>query len=159
MLNNMDKDRYYMRQAISLAQAAAINNEVPIAAILVQDDQIIAQAHNLCETLQDATAHAELLVIRQAAEKLKQARLTDLTLYVTIEPCSMCAGAIILSRIERVVYGALDSKAGGVHSLFNILTHPHLNHQVQVTGGVLELECAQLVQKFFQKRRQNIRWC
>lgn len=153
MLNKMDKDRYYMQRAISLAQIAAANNEVPIAAVLVQDGKIIAEAHNLCETLKDNTAHAEMLVIRQAAKKLQQARLTNTTLYVTIEPCPMCAGAIFLNRIERVVYGALDSKAGGVHSLFNILTHPRLNHQVQVTGGVLEQECAALVQEFFRERR------
>ena len=153
MLNNMDKDKYYMQQALNLAKEAAAKNEVPIAAVLVRDDQIIAQAHNLCATWQDATAHAEMLVIRQATERLQQARLTDSTLYVTIEPCPMCAGAIFLSRIERVVYGALDSKAGGVHSLFNILTHPSLNHQVQVTGGVLDQDCAELVQEFFKKRR------
>lgn len=153
MLNNMDKDQYYMQQALELAKLAAQKDEVPIAALLVKDELIIAQAHNLCERLHDATAHAELLVIQQASEKLQQARLTGTTLYVTIEPCPMCAGAIFLSRIERVVYGALDSKAGGVHSLFNILTHPNLNHQVQVTGGVLEQECAMLVQEFFKKRR------
>lgn len=153
MLNNMDKDQYYMQQALELAKLAAQKDEVPIAALLVEDELIIAQAHNLCERLHDATAHAELLVIQQASEKLQQARLTGTTLYVTIEPCPMCAGAIFLSRIERVVYGALDSKAGGVHSLFNILTHPNLNHQVQVTGGVLEQECAMLVQEFFKKRR------
>lgn len=142
-----------MQQALEMAKLAVQQNEVPIAAILVKDDEIIAKAHNLCESLQDATAHAELLVIKQATEKLQQARLTDCTLYVTIEPCPMCAGAIFLSRVTRVVYGALDSKAGGVHSLFNILTHPNLNHRAQVTGGVLEAECAALVQDFFKTRR------
>lgn len=153
MLSKADKDRYYMQQALELAQLAVQQNEVPIAAILVKDDEVIAKAHNLCESLQDATAHSELLVIKQATEKLQRVRLTDCTLYVTIEPCPMCAGAIFLSRVTRVVYGALDSKAGGVHSLFNILTHPSLNHQAQVTGGVLEAECAALVQDFFKTRR------
>lgn len=153
MLNKTDKDEKYMWQALALAQIAAQNNEVPIAALLVQNNKIIAQAHNLCEGLHDSTAHAELLAIRAACDFLGNARLTDATLYVTIEPCPMCAGAIMLSRIKRLVYGALDSKAGGVHSLFNILTHPQLNHQVQVTGGVLELECAELVRKFFSSRR------
>lgn len=154
MLSNADNDNKYMLMAIELAKEAAIKGEVPIAALLINDSgAVISQAHNLCETLHDATAHAEMLVIKQASEKLQAVRLTGSTLYVTIEPCPMCAGAIMLSRISRLVYGALDNKAGGVHSLFNILTHPGLNHQLQVTGGVLETECATLVQEFFRARR------
>lgn len=154
MLNNTDIDKKYMKMAIELAKQGASKGEVPIAAVLVNDSgAVISQAHNLCATLQDVTAHAEVLAIKQASEKLQALRLTGLTLYVTIEPCPMCAGAIMLSRISRLVYGALDNKAGGVHSLFNILTHPGLNHQLQVTGGVLEAECAALVQEFFRARR------
>ena len=149
------QDEKYMQQAIALALQAQNLGEVPIAAILVKDNTIIAQAHNLREHKQDATAHAELLVIQAACTKLKSWRLTGCTLYVTLEPCVMCAGALVLSRVERVVYGALDYKAGAVHSLFNLLTHPLLNHQLHVIGGVCEAECRQLLQNFFKLRRQE----
>lgn len=151
----LDMDRKYMQQAIKLALQAQAQGEVPIAALLVKDGQVIAQAYNLREHKQDATAHAELMVIQAACAKLNSWRLTGCTLYVTLEPCVMCAGALVLSRVERVVYGALDPKAGAVHSLFNILTHPLLNHQIEVQGGICEAECGQLLKNFFQQRRQE----
>lgn len=150
-----DSDKKYMQQAIQLALQAQAQGEVPIGALLVKDDKIVAQAYNLRENNQDATAHAELMVIQAACKQLNSWRLTGCTLYVTLEPCVMCAGALVLSRVERVVYGALDPKAGAVHSLFNILTHPLLNHQIEVQGGVCEAECRQLLKNFFQQRRQE----
>lgn len=147
-------DEHYMRLALAQAQTALQQNEVPVGAILVgPDGQVLAAAHNLREQTADATAHAEILAIRQACGQLNHWRLTDTTLYVTLEPCPMCAGAIMLSRIKRLVYGCSDSKSGGVHSLFNIVTHPYINHYTNVTAGVLEEECKEILQNFFRLRR------
>ena len=151
----MSDDQKYMQIALAEAQKAADLGEIPIGAVLVIDGEIIAKAHNMRETWQDATAHAETIVIREACKKLNRWRLTGATLYVTIEPCPMCAGAIVMSRISRLVYGSPDSKAGAAESLFNVVNNPALNHMVEVTSGVCSEECTQIMKDFFQKRRSN----
>ena len=149
-------DESFMRLALAEAEKAYELGEVPIGAVLVAEDgTVICAGHNLRETNRDATAHAEIEVIRAANKRLNRWRLSGATLYVTIEPCPMCAGAIVNSRIQRVVYGGLDMKAGAVHSIFNVLTNPRLNHQVQVTAGVLEDECVGIMKRFFKLRRQQ----
>lgn len=143
----------YMELALQEAQQAAKQGEVPVGAVIVKDGQVIAQAHNMREQWLDATAHAEVIAIRDACEKLKKWRLTGCTLYVTVEPCPMCAGAIYNSRIDNVIFGCRDNRAGAVESLFNVLSHPLLNHHPQVIGGILEDRCAAAVQAFFADRR------
>ena len=151
----MVDDVTYMKMALSEAYKAADIGEIPIGAVLVLDGEIIAKAHNMRETWQDATAHAETIVIREACKKLNRWRLTGATLYVTIEPCPMCAGAIVMSRISRLVYGSPDSKAGAAESLFNVVNNPALNHMVEVTAGVCNEECTQIMKDFFKKRRSD----
>lgn len=146
-------DEYFMQIAIREAEAAAACGEVPVGAVLVINGDIIAQAHNMKETLLDPTAHAEMIAIRKSCEKLKRWRLTGATMYVTLEPCPMCAGAIVQSRIDRLVYGAKDPKAGAVDSLFNMLQNDALNHQLQVKSGVLAKECSEVLKEFFQVKR------
>ena len=148
-----DKDRGYMRLALEQARKAAAQGEVPIGAVLVRDDQVLAQAHNFRETWQDPTAHAEMIVIREAARALRQWRLIDTTLFVTLEPCAMCLGAILLARIPRLVFGARDPKAGACGSVLDFSSDPRLNHRVEVMGGVLEEESQQMLSKFFQGLR------
>ncbi len=143
-----------MQQALALAREAPLIGEVPIAALLVRDDLVIAGAHNLRETDQDPTAHAELLAIRAAARQTRSWRLTDSTLYVTLEPCTMCIGAIVLARIPRLVFGALDPKAGACGSIMNIPPEPMLNHRVEVVGGVCAEESQMLLQDFFRSLRK-----
>ena len=143
-----------MRVALKEAARAPAIGEVPIAAVVVRGDQILAQAHNCRELWQDPTAHAEVIAIRAAATALGTWRLTDTTLYVTVEPCPMCIGAIILARIPRVVFGAWDLKAGACGSVFDLPAEPRLNHQVLVTGGVLEQESQALIQNFFKELRE-----
>ena len=142
-----------MRIALGQAALAPASGEVPIAAVLVHEGEILAQAHNLRETRQDPTAHAEILVIQEAAAKLGTWRLIGCTLYVTLEPCPMCAGAMVLSRIARTVFGAWDPKAGACGSLMNIPTDPRLNHRITVTGGLCEIESQALLREFFRQRR------
>ena len=144
-----------MGVALSEAQKAADEGEVPIGAVLTQDGVVIAQAHNLRETDKDATAHAEMLVIREGCRKLGRWRLSGTTLYVTIEPCPMCAGALVMSRVDRLVYGSPDFRAGAVESIFNVVQHPALNHRLAVTAGVRQEECAAAMQAFFRKRRRS----
>ena len=151
----MDDDVTYMKIALSEAHKAAEIGEIPIGAVLVLDGEVIAKAHNMRETWQDATAHAETIVIREACKILNRWRLTGATLYVTIEPCPMCAGAIVMSRISRLVYGSPDSKAGAAESLFNVVNNPALNHAVEVTAGVCGEECTQVMKDFFKKRRSE----
>jgi tRNA(adenine34) deaminase len=151
-----EKDAYYMRLALQTARLAPACGEVPIAAVLIQDDQILAQVHNFREVWQDPTAHAEVVAIRQAASRLGTWRLTGTTLYVTIEPCSMCAGAIIQSRISRLVFGARDPKAGACGSLFNLPEERRLNHRVTVVGGLLEQESQEIMQSFFRRLREDV---
>ena len=150
-------DEYYMNLALEEAKKAYALNEVPIGALLVKDGNIISHHHNRRELDHDATAHAEILVIREACDLLNRWRLTGCTLYVTIEPCPMCAGAIINSRISRVVYGSSDYKGGAVESLFNVLSHPGLNHEPIVRAGVLQEQCSNLMKDFFKERRKTRR--
>jgi tRNA(adenine34) deaminase len=147
------QDRHFMQLALKEAALAPAIGEIPIAAVLVHEGQVLASAHNLREIRRDPTAHAEMLVIRQAAERLGSWRLSDTTLYVTLEPCPMCAGAIVQSRISRLVFGAWDPKAGACGSIFDIPAERRLNHRVAVTGGVLEQESQRLLQEFFRSRR------
>lgn len=148
------EDAFYMRAALAEAAQAYALGEVPIGAVLVDEaGEIVARGHNLRERDHDATAHAEMIAIRAACERLGRWRLSGLTLYVTIEPCPMCAGAIVMSRVDRVVYGGTDFKAGACESLFNIPGHPALNHHPEVTAGVLAEECADIMKRFFRERR------
>ena len=151
----MRNDKDYMRLAIKEAHKAMTIGEVPIGAIIVKDHQVIARAHNLREKLQQPTAHAEHIVIERASEIVGSWRLEDCTLYVTLEPCVMCAGAIVMSRIPRVVYGATDPKGGCSGSLMNLLEQPQFNHRSSVESGVLEKECSQLLQSFFKQIREQ----
>ena len=144
-----------MGLALAEAEQAAAEGEVPIGAVLVFAGEVVAQAHNRRETDHDATAHAEMLVIREACRKLKRWRLTGATLYVTIEPCPMCAGALVMSRVDRLVYGSPDFRAGAVESIFNVVQHPSLNHRLAVTAGVRQDECAAAMQAFFRERRRS----
>lgn len=149
------EDIKWMRKALNLAQKAAGKGEVPIAAIVVGPEGLVSYAINTRERHQTPLGHAELVALHKAAKKRKSWRLSDCTLYVTLEPCVMCAGAIQQSRIHRVVFGASDPKGGGVKSLFSILNDPRLNHSVSVTSGVLESECTLLLQSFFKDRRHE----
>ncbi|MCG3777482.1 MAG: tRNA-specific adenosine deaminase [Nitrospira sp.] len=144
-----------MRIALAKAARAAELGEVPIAALVVQGDKILSQAHNYRELWQDPTAHAEIIAIRTAATAVGSWRLLDTTLYVTLEPCTMCIGAIILARIPRIIFGAWDPKAGACGSVFDLSLEPTLNHRVSVTGGVLEQESQALLQKFFRELRET----
>lgn len=150
-----DTDRLFMKQALEEAQQAALLGEVPIGAVLVYEGKIIARAHNLRETTQNATTHAELLVIQEACKKIGSWRLVDTTLYVTLEPCPMCAGAILQSRVPRVVYGARDQKAGCVDSLYHLLNDERFNHECDVTEGILAEECGQILTDFFKALRDR----
>jgi tRNA(adenine34) deaminase len=145
---------HFMRRALELAQQAAYEDEVPVGAIVVRRHQIIAEAYNQREKLSDPTAHAEMIAITQAAASLGSWRLEECELYVTLEPCPMCAGAILQSRIPRVVYGAIDSKAGAVESLYHLLSDSRLNHRCELMGGVLAPECGRLLTEFFEAKRR-----
>jgi tRNA(adenine34) deaminase len=149
-----EEDQAFMRVALEEAARAPVIGEVPIAAVVVRDGRILAQAHNYRELWQDPTAHAEVIAIRAASTTLGSWRLTETTLYVTVEPCTMCIGAIILARIPRVVFGAKDTKAGACGSVFDLTHEPRLNHRVEVIGGVLEQESQVLIQKFFKELRE-----
>ena len=146
-------DKDYMQLALQEARAAAAIGEIPIGAVLVVAETVVARAHNMRETWNDATAHAEIIVIREACKRLGRWRLEGAALYVTVEPCPMCSGAIVNSRIEKVVYGCPDAKAGGAESIFNIISNSNLNHKAQVVSGVCEAECAQVMKDFFRRRR------
>jgi tRNA(adenine34) deaminase len=146
-------DSYYMEMALQQARLAPQIGEVPVGAVLVCDNDVIAAGHNYREVSQDPTSHAEMIVIRKAAERLQTWRLIDTTLYVTLEPCPMCAGAIIQSRITRLVFGAWDPKAGACGSIIDIPAERRFNHQVQVAGGLLEEESRILLQDFFRAKR------
>lgn len=146
-------DEEYIRNALDLARDAALRNEVPAGALVVRNGTILAAANNRTIRDQDPTAHAELLAIREAASKLDRWRLDDCTLYVTLEPCAMCAGAIVLSRMKRVVFGAWDEKAGMAGSVGDLLRHPRLNHRPEVRAGVLAEECARVLEEFFRAQR------
>jgi tRNA(adenine34) deaminase len=147
----------YMQLALENARRASVMGEVPIGAVLVMDGQVLSQAHNHREAWQDPTAHAEVIALREAATRLGTWRLTGTTLYVTLEPCSMCAGAIILARVSRVVFGARDPKAGACGSVFNLPDERRLNHRVEVIGGLLEQESQELMQAFFKRLRNGVK--
>ena len=144
-----------MEEALRAAQRALDIGEVPVGAIVTQGNKIIASAWNQNITTADPTAHAEILALRQAGAVLGNHRLGDCTLFATIEPCPMCAGAMVHARLKRLVYGASDPKAGAVHSVMQVLNHPHLNHKMEVEGGVLAGKCAELLQAFFRNRRST----
>jgi len=147
------RDAEFMRAALGQAHAAAASGEVPVGAVLVREEEIIAAGHNAPIASHDATAHAEIAVLRAAGRTLGSYRLTDTTLYVTLEPCVMCAAAVVHARVRRLVFGAWDARAGGAGSIVNVFTMPGLNHRVDVFGGVLMEECAALLQQFFAQRR------
>jgi tRNA(adenine34) deaminase len=143
----------WMRRALAQAQAAYEQGEVPVGAVVVYQDRVIGEGCNQREALNDPTAHAEMIAITQAAESLSSWRLTDCVLYVTLEPCPMCAGAIVQARIPTVIYGTTDPKAGACHTLYRITDDPRLNHRATVIGGVLQPECAAILQDFFRAQR------
>jgi tRNA(adenine34) deaminase len=153
--NPSPTDLMGMEAALRLARAAAVREEVPVGAVVLHDDPgtHLAEAHN--ETIQrnDPTAHAELIVIQRALAKLGSDRLTGATLYVTLEPCAQCAGAMVLAKLARVVFGAWDQRAGMAGSVMDLLRHPHLNHRIEVVGGVMAEECGELLRQFFRARR------
>lgn len=148
-----DEEKMYMEEALKEAALAALEGEIPVGAILVQDGRVIARNHNRRERAHDATAHAEILVIREACEKFRRWRLADSTLYVTMEPCPMCAGAIYNARIGRVVFGASDSVAGACGSLFQIPLHPSLHANTIIKAGIEAERCKKILQEFFTRRR------
>lgn len=148
------KDEFYMRMALKQAEQAGIKGEVPVGAVVVSGDRVLSLAHNLRETDYSPVAHAEILAIEQASKQLKSWRLNDCTIYITLEPCPMCAGAIINSRISRVVYGAADEKAGAAGSVINIFDMP-FNHRPAIRPGVLQEECSRLISEFFTKIRED----
>ena len=147
-------DEEFMRLALTEAEKAAVQGETPIGAVLVIGNEVVAAAHNMRETWQDPTAHAELLAVREAAARLGRWRLHDATIYVTLEPCLMCSGALVLARINRVVYGCRDPKAGALGSVYDVVRDNRLNHTYRITPGVLESECRNTLQVFFEKLRQ-----
>ena len=148
-------DLQFMARALDLARHAQANGEVPVGALLVKDNQIISEGWNQPISTHDPSAHAELIAMREAARQVKNYRLLDTTLYVTLEPCAMCAGAMVHARVKRLVYAAADPRAGAAGSIFNIVQHEALNHRMEVVGGVMETECATLLREFFRKRRQE----
>jgi len=148
-------DEVFMHMALAEAEQARAEDEVPVGAVIVYQDRIIASAHNQREQLNDPTAHAEMIAITQAAESLNSWRLEECRIYVTLEPCPMCAGAILQARIPHLIYGAADPKSGAVHSLYQLLGDARLNHQTQVTSGVLPEPCGQILSSFFQQQRQR----
>lgn len=149
----IDFDAHWMGRAIELAQAAAIADEVPVGAVIVRDGKMIAGAANEREALHDPTAHAEMIAITQAAAAIENWRLEKATLYVTLEPCLMCAGAILQARVPRVVFGAVDPKAGAVASMYQVLNDNRLNHQCEVTSGVMADRCGRMLTEFFASKR------
>jgi tRNA(adenine34) deaminase len=146
-------DERFMRRALDLARHAEQAGEVPVGALVVLNDEVIGEGWNQPIVSHDPTAHAEIVALRAAAMRMKNYRLTDATLYVTLEPCAMCAGAIVHARVARVVYGAADPKAGAAGSVFNLLESPSLNHRAQVTGSMLAKECGEMLRSFFEVRR------
>jgi tRNA(adenine34) deaminase len=147
------RDEYFMRLAIREAERALGHDDVPVGAVVIHGGEVIGAGHNERELREDPTAHAEMIAIREAARALGSWRLLDTVLYVTLEPCAMCAGAIVLGRIPRVVYGTDDPKAGAAGSVLDVLAEPRLNHRPDVAGGLLAEECAALLQAFFRSRR------
>lgn len=148
-------DHYFMKKALLQARVAYKKGEVPVGAVVVKDGKIISRGYNLRESTNDPTAHAELLAMKKAAKKLNSWRLSGCTLYVTLEPCPMCTGLIINSRIDKVVFGAYDQKAGCCTTLYHLATDERFNHRAEVLGGVMEEECAKILSDFFKEKRKN----
>lgn len=146
-----------MRHAMALAQRAKASGEVPVGAVVVEQGEVIGEGWNLPISTQDPSAHAEMMAVREAAKRRGNYRLPGATLFVTLEPCPMCAGALIHARIERLVFGAFDAKSGAAGSVMQILQHPQLNHRVSITGGILQDECGALLSDFFRQRRREIK--
>ena len=153
--NIVKRMKKYMSEALKEAEKAVAAGEIPVGAVIVRDGSIIARAHNMTETMKDPTAHAEILAIREAAKALGGWRLTDCEMFVTVEPCSMCAGAIVWSRISKLYIGAMDPKAGACGSLMNIPQDERLNHFVDIETGVMEEECSLIMKEFFRKLRSS----
>jgi len=156
-MNKPFDDAYWMEQALLYAKQAEQLNEIPVGAVLVKDNQLIASGYNRSITDNDPSAHAEMIAVREAGKALNNYRLIDCTLYVTLEPCSMCAGLLVHSRIKRLVFGAPDAKTGSAGSIMNLLQEPRLNHQVEVIAGVLADECGNTISEFFKRRRAQIK--
>ena len=154
---NTDRDAHWMRLAVEAAQDAAARGEIPVGTCVVRDDILLAVAGNRTRTDIDPTAHAEMIALREAAIKIGNYRLLDVVVYSTIEPCAMCAGALVQARVRRLVYGAPDERAGAVESRFRICDTDFLNHRIAVTAGVLEDDCRKLMQQFFRARREDSR--
>lgn len=151
----MTEHEVWMREALRLAAVAADELEIPIGAVAVRENRIIGRGYNRTEALQDPTAHAEMLAVTAAADALGSRRLDGVTLYVTLEPCAMCAGALVLARIDRLVFGAWDPKAGACGTLYNIPQDSRLNHRLEVIGGILQAECADVLSNFFRSLRNG----
>jgi tRNA(adenine34) deaminase len=154
-LLDFSSDTFFMGEALRQARKAAARDEVPVGAVLVRNGEVIARAWNQVEMLRDATAHAEMLAITQAENAVGDWRLSDCDLFVTKEPCPMCAGALVLARVRRVVFGCGDPKGGAAGGLLNLLQMPQFNHRCEITAGVRELECRELLQEFFRARRRG----
>lgn len=150
-----NKDLYYMARAFKLAQQAESYNEIPVGAVVVANDEVIGEGFNQSIMLNDPSAHAEMLAIRQAGQKINNYRMLGCTLYVTLEPCPMCAGLLVHSRINRLVYATKDEKTGAAGSLLDLVNHPSLNHQIEVNEGVMAQECSHLLSAFFKRRREE----
>lgn len=150
-----NKDEIFMAEALKEAEKALTLNEVPVGAVIVHEGEVYARGHNLRETLGDPTAHAEIVAIREAARRRGSWRLHGMTIYVTLEPCPMCAGAMVNARLDRLVFGAYDPKAGAVSSLMNLVTDERLNHCLEQSGGVLVQECREILQRFFREKRNS----
>lgn len=154
-MDQAEQDQYWMQVAMTMAEKAEAQGEVPVGAVLVKDGQQIASGYNLSISQHDPSAHAEILCLRAAGQVVENYRLLDTTLYVTLEPCAMCAGAMVHSRIARVVFGARDEKTGAAGTVVNLMQHPAFNHQVEVTAGVLAEACSAQLSRFFKRRREE----
>ena len=152
----MNEDEFYMNKALRFANEASERGEVPVGAIIIKGNRVVGQGRNQTEQLNDVTAHAEMIALTAAFQTLGQKYLQGCTLYVTLEPCMMCAGAIVWSKLDRVVIGALDERSGGCGSAFNIAANQRLNHQAEIHYGVLEDECSRILKQFFQKKRKSL---
>lgn len=153
MFNGKNIHQNFMMQAFRLAETAYDKGEIPVGAVVVHENRIIGKGYNQVEMLQDSTAHAEMIAVSAACSTLQNKYLTDCTLYVTLEPCPMCAGALVWTKIKRIVFGAMDEKAGACGTVFNISSNNKLNHNIEIIQGVMEADCRYLLQEFFRKKR------
>lgn len=154
-MSQLERDIHYMKMAMDMAEKAEEKGEVPVGAVLVKEDEVISTGFNFCIGLHDPSAHAEMQCLRQAGKIIENYRLLDTTLYVTLEPCAMCAGAMVHSRVSRLVFGANDDKTGAAGTVIDLVRHPAFNHQLEVTSGILALECAEQLSQFFKRRRKE----